>query len=510
MPTDKNNPNKQRGYVGRNPKQVQSVDELPEDEVVEVAEVVALATICKSWRRVKLSLKTFRNPLPILLLSLLSFLYYSSNESLKLQTDSSSNISIEAASVTEQFISGLNGVSISASKPISHLVPCDALDNDCDGDGNIGLSTDKPTVVSTLESRRKATHIDLSQYAGEKIRIGFLINTGNTLGGAIHLEGNDVADTAPDFSSQNLPVAGGYNDQAAAHSQIPNYLDGEPPPWIISAGDVNQQLTTDPGLRLILGETAFSTGCGSNSECAAKVSIEDLEVAVAKPEFARDFDSFDDGLNSWQSSNGIWQVGTPATVQKVYCATNSECINADIDGDSNLDINGNRIDVASVGSGLPRVVDDDNDGVYYIAKVSDGDYPVERVNRLITPTVQLPALSDSGKISLRFNSWFSYASVDSGQIQISAWNPDTSTWNAWTKVGKIDNLYGTTTANTVDIKESIFVDKSINIFSFKDWIILYGISLAIVFILMHILSSPLRDYRGVFINFILRRLTVPP
>ncbi|OEU81267.1 MAG: hypothetical protein BA865_06000 [Desulfobacterales bacterium S5133MH4] len=90
--------------------------------------------------------------------------------------------------------------------------------------------------------------------------------------------------------------------------------------------------------------------------------------------FSYDFES---GWDDWYADNGIWEVGTPTSgPNEAY--SNPTCAGT----------------------------------------VLDGDYP-ETDSRLVSHSIQLPAIGAGEEIHLRFWHWFSFASDDAGRVQVS-------------------------------------------------------------------------------------------
>jgi hypothetical protein len=56
---------------------------------------------------------------------------------------------------------------------------------------------------------------------------------------------------------------------------------------------------------------------------------------------------------------------------------------------------------------------------------------------LVSATVELPPVMGVDELHLRFWQWFSYAGDDYGQVQVSVWDPMTSTWGSWTNEGEL-------------------------------------------------------------------------
>ena len=69
--------------------------------------------------------------------------------------------------------------------------------------------------------------------------------------------------------------------------------------------------------------------------------------------------------------------------------------------------------------------------------VLDGNYPNYNTDsRLISPSIRLPEVSGDEEIHLRFWHWFSFDSGDAGYVQISVYDEVTAEWSAW------DDIYG--------------------------------------------------------------------
>jgi hypothetical protein len=109
-------------------------------------------------------------------------------------------------------------------------------------------------------------------------------------------------------------------------------------------------------------------------------------------------ETFEDGIGLWYADNGVWQVGTPS-------------------------------------AGPPSC----HEGQFCAGTVLDGDYPAYTDSRLISPGVTLPSLAAGEEIELRFWNWFSFGTNSSGQVQVSVWDPDASSWSTWTSIGAAVN-----------------------------------------------------------------------
>ena len=136
--------------------------------------------------------------------------------------------------------------------------------------------------------------------------------------------------------------------------------------------------------------------------------LDDMQLVVFTPAFSGDFET---GWDDWSADRGVWQVGTP-TGGPGSCHTGTQCAGT----------------------------------------VLDGNYPANTISRLIGPTVVLPTVSSAEELQLRFWQWFSYSSGDSGQVQLSVWDPVGQAWGAWTAVGNsIVNISGGWSQMAIDL-----------------------------------------------------------
>jgi len=121
-------------------------------------------------------------------------------------------------------------------------------------------------------------------------------------------------------------------------------------------------------------------------------AVEVVTVAVigAVPPFSDDFEG---GLADWSADMGVWEVGTP-TAGPAACYSGSQCAGT----------------------------------------VLDGFYPATASSQLISAPLDLPAVSSSDELRLRFSQWFSYALADSGWVRISVWDTDSGSWQTWTDI----------------------------------------------------------------------------
>ena len=107
-------------------------------------------------------------------------------------------------------------------------------------------------------------------------------------------------------------------------------------------------------------------------------------------------EDFEFGWGLWSADNGVWQVGVP-TVGPAACQSGANCAGT----------------------------------------VLNGNYPSDTDSRLISPPVDLPAVTGNEEIYLRFWQWFSYAescSQDGGRVQISVWDDNAGAWLDWATV----------------------------------------------------------------------------
>ena len=119
--------------------------------------------------------------------------------------------------------------------------------------------------------------------------------------------------------------------------------------------------------------------------------VDALELVKFKPDFDG---SFDEGWGDWYAENGVWEVGAP-TAGPESCYAGDFCAGT----------------------------------------ILDANYPDSVDSRLVSPTVVLPQAGEGGELQIRFWNWFAYGSYSSGQVQVSAWDPDTSTWSEWAAIG---------------------------------------------------------------------------
>ena len=116
--------------------------------------------------------------------------------------------------------------------------------------------------------------------------------------------------------------------------------------------------------------------------------IDDVRILVETPHFRQPTD-FESGWDTWYSSDGVWEVGTPTAGP----------------------------------AGAHR-------GTGCAGTVLDGVFPAATSSRLISPPIQLPAPRAGEKIWLHFWSWSDYQDTRYVQVQLSYRLPDGS-WSQW-------------------------------------------------------------------------------
>lgn len=65
------------------------------------------------------------------------------------------------------------------------------------------------------------------------------------------------------------------------------------------------------------------------------------------------------------------------------------------------------------------------------------NYPYGPDSTLISPPIQLPQVSPPGEILLRFRQWWSYAPSDKGRVMIRTYDESTGTWSGWNELYEI-------------------------------------------------------------------------
>jgi len=104
-------------------------------------------------------------------------------------------------------------------------------------------------------------------------------------------------------------------------------------------------------------------------------------------------EDFENGFLGWSAgSKGVWQAGLPTVGPQ----------------DCNAGNNPNSKKCATTGL--------------------NGNYDTDKDSILISPFMVLPAVSGNKEIHLRFWTWFSYSTGDSGQVQVSVQDSVTKIW----------------------------------------------------------------------------------
>ena len=155
--------------------------------------------------------------------------------------------------------------------------------------------------------------------------------------------------------------------------------------------------------------------------------IDDIQIIAKVPGFTGDFET---GWDDWGADNGVWQVGTP-TAGPASCYEGTQCAGTEL----------------------------------------NGNYGPETDSRLIAPTMVLPTVVGLEEVHLRFQNWFSYNLSDSGQVQISVWNPVTMTWGAWANEGTA--IVKTSGWSLKDVDLTTYAGKKVRI-SFYHTAVNYG------------------------------------
>ncbi len=117
--------------------------------------------------------------------------------------------------------------------------------------------------------------------------------------------------------------------------------------------------------------------------------IDDIEIVKILPEFTGHFES---GWSGWYADNGVWETGIPM-----------------------------------------QGPDSAHQGSQCAGTVLNGSYYDYTDSRLISPTVALEEISGEEELHFQFFQWFSYASGDHGQVQISLYD-EVDGWSDWENI----------------------------------------------------------------------------
>jgi len=126
--------------------------------------------------------------------------------------------------------------------------------------------------------------------------------------------------------------------------------------------------------------------------------IDDVQIAVETPQFPHPED-FELGWDGWHADNGVWEIGTP-----------------------------------TAGPGAAH------SGTSCAGTVLDGTFPAYIRSRLISPSIQLPALNAGDELWLQFWTWADYAASSYSYVEVRYKLPGGG-WSGWVD---LDTGYGFT------------------------------------------------------------------
>ena len=162
------------------------------------------------------------------------------------------------------------------------------------------------------------------------------------------------------------------------------------PPVSITADSLIHGPTIFNGIKLVLFALLFVLLSIPVRVSFADSSVTKPSLASATPlPFPAQTEGFEYGLGDWQPSNGIWEVGVPTS-------------------GPTPDALGNRA----------------HEGVAVLATVLNGNYPDNQKSRISSIAIVVPTAGENPR--LRFWHWWSFASNDWGQVQVSTDNG--ATW----------------------------------------------------------------------------------
>jgi len=145
--------------------------------------------------------------------------------------------------------------------------------------------------------------------------------------------------------------------------------------------------------------------------------IDDVQIVSKLPQASGDFEA---GWVDWGAGGGVWQIGTPGAGPDA-CFSGSQCAGT----------------------------------------ILDGVYADATNSRLVSATMQLPTVGAIEEIHLRFQNWFSYETGDSGQVQVSVWDANTSSWGNWLSEG--DALSGSSEWSVKDVGLTAYAGETVRI-----------------------------------------------
>ncbi|MFQ5965289.1 MAG: RHS repeat-associated core domain-containing protein, partial [Candidatus Scalinduaceae bacterium] len=160
-------------------------------------------------------------------------------------------------------------------------------------------------------------------------------------------------------------------------------------------------LSAYAGKRIRIGfyhedNTEMSFGLNRHAESSGWY-IDDVEIVKQIiPPFGG-ADDFESGWGGWYSDSGIWEIGTPTS---------------------------------GPGSAFR--------GENCAATILGGNYPYISDSRLISQEIDLPTIVAGEEVLLRYMEYFSYASSDKGEVQVSEYDSIAGTWSGWTTLKTIN------------------------------------------------------------------------
>ena len=104
-------------------------------------------------------------------------------------------------------------------------------------------------------------------------------------------------------------------------------------------------------------------------------------------------EGFESGWGDWSADGGLWQVGPPTSGPSAAYA-----------------------------------------GANVVGTMLGGDYPEDTDSRLISPAIDLSAVTGDQRLELRFQQWYRYASGDHGHIQVSRLSG--GAWTEWESIAE--------------------------------------------------------------------------
>lgn len=135
-------------------------------------------------------------------------------------------------------------------------------------------------------------------------------------------------------------------------------------------------------------------------------------------------ENFEGGWGDWLANNGVWEIGTPVDGPKPAAHGGTQCAGT----------------------------------------ILDGFYPGDTDSRLRGPSLTLPSVAQGQEIHLRFWQWFSYAVRDAGYVQISVYQPATSTWSEFTTIARANPIFDQSSVwSPMDVDLTSFASKRIRI-----------------------------------------------